>query len=91
MATEADKANKANYAQPDTPKTIHQAMNDPRFNTIGWKESVEEEIKGIFDDKVWHLEPKPTDEPMIDLLTTFTVNLDGRMKTRICARGDQED
>jgi hypothetical protein len=66
-------------------------MTDPRFKDIGWIDSAKKEVQVILDDKVWHLEKKPTDEPMIDLLTTFTVKADGKMKTRICARGDQQD
>jgi hypothetical protein len=91
LATELNQAKKANYEQPKVPRSLWHAMNDPLYADSGWKESAEEEVQGIWDDKVWHKVKKPTDAPMIDLLTTFVVKADGRKKTRICARGDQED
>lgn len=70
------------------PLTYNEAMSGPV--SYKWRESVNKELTSLEENGTWKVVEKPTEHKIISSKWVFTIKPDGRYKSRLTARGDQQ-
>ena len=72
----------------EAPLTYNEAMGSTVSHK--WRESIDKELSSLKENGTWSVVKRPNDQKIISSKWVFTIKPDGRYKSRLTARGDQQ-